>query len=213
MIVPSLFSGGRVTEPIRAVTVYCSSSSMLAESYFDAARQMGRAIAGQSWALVYGGGNTGLMGAVADAAAQAGGRVIGIMPKSIMTREINRPGCDEFLITECMRTRKAALEARGDAFIALPGGLGTFEEIFEIIVGRQLNVHLKPIVLLNTNAYWQPLVAMVQQGIDQQFIKPDACNSFHVTSSVAEAVAYINTYIPAAADDKWLHMQTAGQSR
>jgi len=194
---------------IRAVTVYCSSSSMLAPIYFDAAREMGRAIAEQSWSLVYGGGNTGLMGAVADAAAEAGGKVVGIMPKSIMAREVNREGCDEFLITECMRTRKAALEARGDAFIALPGGLGTFEEIFEIIVGRQLNTHAKPVVLLNTNRYWDPLRAMVQQGIDQHFIRADAHNYFHLASSVTDAIDYIQHFVPAPADDKWLEMQLA----
>ena len=197
---------------IRAVTVYCSSSSMLAPGYFEAARHMGRAIAAQRWTLVYGGGNTGLMGAVADAAAGAGGKVVGIMPKSIMAREINRAGCDEFLITECMRTRKAALEQRGDAFIALPGGLGTFEEIFEIIVGRQLNAHHKPVVLLNTNDYWEPLRAMVRQGIEQQFIRPDAQDYFHVASSVPEAIDYIRTFVPTPADDKWLQMQTAGQA-
>jgi uncharacterized protein (TIGR00730 family) len=182
---------------------------MLAPVYFDAARGMGRAIAMQKWSLVYGGGNTGLMGAVADAAADACGKVIGIMPKSIMSREVNREGCDEFLITECMRTRKAALEQRGDAFIALPGGLGTFEEIFEIIVGRQLNSHAKPIVLLNTNRYWEPLRAMVQQGIDQHFIKPDAHTYFHITSSVSDAISYIEQFVPAPADDKWLEMQLA----
>lgn len=184
---------------------------MLAAVYFDAAREMGRAIAAQRWSLVYGGGNTGLMGAVADAAAEAGGRVIGIMPKSIMAREVNRAGCDEFLITECMRTRKAALEQRGDAFIALPGGLGTFEETFEIIVGRQLNTHVKPIVLLNTNRYWEPLRAMVQQGIDQHFIKPDAHNYFHLASTVPDAIKYIREFVPAPADDKWLEMQRSGK--
>ncbi|CAN5608966.1 TIGR00730 family Rossman fold protein [soil metagenome] len=192
---------------IRAVTVYCSSSSMLAPSYFDAARQIGRAIAAQKWSLVYGGGNTGLMGAVADAVAEAGGKVVGIMPRSIMAREVNRAGCDEFLVTDCMRTRKAALESRGDAFIALPGGLGTFEEIFEIIVGRQLNTHAKAIVLLNTNQYWEPFRAMVQQGIDQHFIKPDAHDYFHLASTSADAIDYIREFVPTPPDDKWLQMQ------
>jgi uncharacterized protein (TIGR00730 family) len=194
---------------IRAVTVYCSSSSMLAPIYFDAAREMGRAIAAQNWSLVYGGGNTGLMGAVADAAAEAGGKVVGIMPKSIMAREVNREGCDEFLITECMRTRKAALEARGDAFIALPGGLGTFEEIFEIIVGRQLNTHAKPVVLLNTNRYWDPLRAMVQQGIDQHFIRADAHNYFISRRALRMRSTTSEHFVPAPADDKWLEMQLA----
>jgi uncharacterized protein (TIGR00730 family) len=198
---------------IQAVTVYCSSSSMLAPVYFDAAREMGRAIAAENWSLVYGGGNTGLMGAVADAVADAGGKVIGIMPKSIMAREVNRAGCDEFLITECMRTRKAALEQRGDAFIALPGGLGTFEEIFEIIVGRQLNTHAKPVVLLNTNRYWEPLRAMVQQGIDQHFIKPDAHNYFHLAATVPEVVRYIQDFVPLPPDDKWLAMQTSNRDK
>src|SRR5437016_4730540 len=132
---------------IRAITVYCSSSNEVASAYFDAARELGRAIASNGWKLVYGGNNVGLMGALADAVRAGGGKVIGVTPQIFIDHGLDDRECEELLVTECMRTRKAAMEARGDAFVALPGGLGTLEELFEIIVGRQLGFHTKPIVL------------------------------------------------------------------
>ena len=197
---------------VNAVTVYCSSSTDIRPAYFDAGRALGAAIARNGWTLVYGGNRIGLMGALADAARGAGGKVIGITPQILVDHGIADEHCDELIVTAGMRERKALLEQRADAFIALPGGLGTFEEIFEIIVGRQLNTHAKPIVLLNTNRYWEPLRALVQQGINQHFIKPDAHNYFHVASAVPDVIRYIKEFVPTPADDKWLAMQIAGQT-
>src|SRR5687768_6711291 len=123
---------------IRAVTVYCSSSKSVPAVYFTAAAEMGRAIAGEGWALVYGGNAVGCMGALADAARAAGGRVIGVTPQLLVDHGIADRQCHELIVTATMRERKALLERRADAFIALPGGLGTFEEVFEILVGRTL---------------------------------------------------------------------------
>src|SRR5689334_18516026 len=134
---------------IRAVTVYCSSSSSLPAHYYDAGAQLGRAIAQNHWKLVYGGNSIGLMKTLSDAARAAGGKVIGITPKLFIDKGLEDKLCEELIVTNSMRDRKAILEERGDAFIAMPGGLGTFEEIFEIIVGRSLGYHNKPIVLLN----------------------------------------------------------------
>jgi hypothetical protein len=173
---------------VQSVTVYCSSSSRVPRVYFEAARHLGAAIAHQRWTLVYGGNAVGLMGEVADAVRDGGGRVVGITPQVLVDKGITDRKCHELIVTPDMRQRKALLESRGDAFIALPGGLGTFEEIFEIIVGRQLNVHHKPVILLNVAGYYGPLLAMVDHGVEQGFIKPEGRRLFHVAATVEEAV-------------------------
>ena len=190
-------------QTVRSVTVYCSSSSAVPRAYAIAAAQLGRAIAENNWMLVYGGNCVGTMGAVSDGCRDAGGRVIGITPQLFIDKGIDDKRCHELVVTECMRTRKAAMENRGDAFITLPGGLGTLEEIFEIIVGKQLGIHDKPIVLLNVNNYFAPLLAMIEQGIEQHFIKPKARELYFVADDVGAAVDHIRSYTPPARDDKW----------
>jgi uncharacterized protein (TIGR00730 family) len=176
---------------IHAVTVYCSSSRHVDRVYFDAATQLGHAIAFNHWKLVYGGNDLGLMGALADAARDADGEVIGVTPQLLVDDGSADEKCDELMVTETMRQRKEILEARGDAFIALPGGLGTLEEIFEIIVGRVLGCHAKPIVLLNIAGFYDPLLTMLDHAVEHKFIKPKARQSFFVATSVEEAVAYL----------------------
>ena len=175
--------------PIRSVTVYCSSSRQVARVYFDAAAELGTAIARQGWQLVYGGNDCGCMGALAHAARAAGGKVVGVTPQVLVDEGIADDKCHELIVTPDMRLRKALLEQRGDAFITLPGGLGTLEEIFEIIVGRTLGLHDKPIVLLNINAYYDPLLEMIRHGVEQHFIRQNACEKFHVSKSVEDAMA------------------------
>ena len=177
--------------PVGAVTVYCSSSKEIPQAYLDAGAQLGRAIAGNGWTLVYGGNRIGLMGVLADAARDAGGKVVGITPKLMVDHGIGDDRCAELVVTNTMRDRKALLEERGDAFIALPGGLGTFEELFEVLVARLLGYHDKPIVLLNVNGYYDPFVAMIEHGIEQRFIKPKAREGYFVASSVTEAVEHL----------------------
>src|ERR1051325_1752511 len=152
---------------IHAITVYCSASSAVPRHYFDAAIELGRTIASRHCKLVYGGNNVGLMGVIADSVRAAGGKVIGITPKLFVDKGVVDSKCDELIVCDSMRERKELLEQRGDAFIALPGGLGTFEELFEIIVGKQLRYHTKPIVLLNISDYFAPLIAMIDHGIEQ----------------------------------------------
>jgi hypothetical protein len=196
---------------INSITVYCSSSSAIPQIYLDAGIELGTAIARNHWKLVYGGSNVGLMGALADAARAADGKVIGITPQLFIDKGVDDKLCDEFIVTQCMRTRKAAMEDRGDAFIALPGGLGTFEEIYEIIVGKQLGLHRKPIVILNINNYYGPSLAQIEQGIEQKFIKPQARQLFFVADSVATAIDYIKNYTPTEPMDKWFsHKLPAG---
>ena len=176
---------------MQSVTVYCSSSRHVPEAYFDAARELGSSIARAGWTLVYGGNHVGCMGALADAARQARGRVVGITPELLVGEGIADNNCDELVVTANMRDRKAMLEARGDAFVALPGGLGTFEEVFEILVGKLLGYHQKPIVLLNVAGYYAPLLAMIEHGIEQRFIKATAREAYFIAGSVAEAIEFL----------------------
>ncbi len=176
---------------VRAVTVYCSSSSRVDPAYFDAARGLGLGLARAGMTLVYGGNRVGLMGAVADAARAAGGRVVGITPQVFVDHGVHDTEADELVVTPDMRSRKAILESRGDAFAALPGGLGTLEELFEVMTGRQLRYHDKPIVIVNINNYFAPLLAMIEHGIEQQFIKPAARSLFFVAGNVEEAIEHL----------------------
>ena len=186
---------------IRAVTVYCSSSSRIAPVYNQAAASLGQALAHHGWKLVYGGNNVGMMGVLANAVRCAGGKVIGVTPQLFVDKGSADEDCDELIVTSGMRERKAAMEERGDAFIALPGGLGTFEEIFEIICGKVLGYHDKPIVLLNVDGYYGPLLAMIEHGVQQHFIKPNARELYFVAERVEDAVAYIRRYVaPAPAE-------------
>jgi uncharacterized protein (TIGR00730 family) len=188
---------------IRAVTVYCSSSSAVDRTYVDAAVALGTALAKNKWSLVYGGNSVGLMAHLSDSVRAGAGRVIGITPQLFIDKGVHDQLCDEFVVTECMRTRKAQMEARGDAYIAMPGGLGTLEEIFEIIVGKQLAYHNKPIVLLNIKNYYQPMLELIEQGIEQKFIKPAARQLFFVANNVPAAIQHIQSYVPQKPADKW----------
>jgi uncharacterized protein (TIGR00730 family) len=188
---------------VKCVTVYCSSSTTVARAYFEAAEATGRALAENQWSLVYGGNSIGLMKTVADAARQAGGKVIGITPQLMVDKGLHDTLADELIVTNGMRDRKALMEERGDAFLTLPGGLGTFEEIFEIIVGKQLGYHNKAIVLLNVNGYFDPLLKMIEYGIEQQFIKPRSRELYFMTGSVDAAMEHFRSYQPAARADKW----------
>ena len=188
---------------IRAVTVYCSSSSAIPRVYIDAAAELGAAIAQQGWKLVYGGNCVGSMGVLADGCRAAGGTVVGITPRLMVEKGVSDERCHELVVTECMRERKRLLEHRGDAFVTLPGGLGTFEEIFEIIVGKQLAYHNKPVVLLNVAGYFDPLLAMIEHGIEQRFIKPKARELYYVAGGVSDAIEHIRSYVPPQLADTW----------
>jgi uncharacterized protein (TIGR00730 family) len=188
---------------IQSVTVYCSSSSALDKQYNTAARDLGLAIATQGWRLIYGGNFVGLMAAVAQGCRDGGGKVTGITPQLMHDKGLSDSLADELVVTNDMRDRKAILEQRGDAFVALPGGLGTYEEIFEIIVGRQLGYHDKPIVLLNVGEYYRPLLEMVEHGIAQKFIKKAARDLFFVAATVEQAVEHLMKDVRRVAVDKW----------
>ncbi|HYE21787.1 MAG TPA: TIGR00730 family Rossman fold protein [Tepidisphaeraceae bacterium] len=188
---------------IRYVTVYCSSSSAVAPVFVEAATAAGRAIAGNGWTLVYGGNPIGLMKCLADGARAAGGAVVGITPQLFVDKNYHDTLATELHVTANMRDRKALMETRGDAFLTLPGGLGTFEEIFEIMVGKQLGYHAKPIALLNTAGYFDPLLAMIDHGIEQHFIKAKVRDLYFVGETIEQVVEHFRSYRPPELADKW----------
>ncbi|MGC4032903.1 MAG: TIGR00730 family Rossman fold protein [Tepidisphaeraceae bacterium] len=171
-----------------AVTVFLSSATKVDRLYFDAAADFGRAIAKEGWTLVYGGNRIGCMGALADGAREAGGRVVGVTPRYFIDEGVADHACDELLVTDTMRERKHLLEQRASAFVALPGGLGTFEELFEIVVSRQLGMHKKPVMLLNVNDYYTPLLQLIERGIEQKFVRPGSQNLISVASTIPEMI-------------------------
>ncbi len=154
-----------------AVTVYCASSPRLAPSFHEAARVVGTELGRRGVTLVFGGGSAGLMGEVASAVRSQGGRVVGIITKQLVELERADPDCDELIVVQTMQQRKRLLADRGDGFIVLPGGIGTYEEFFEILVGRKLNEHNKSIGVINSHGYYNPLIALMEHGIEHGFIE------------------------------------------
>jgi uncharacterized protein (TIGR00730 family) len=157
---------------MKRVGVFCGSSIGNDVRYRAAAESMGRLLARRGIGLVYGGGNVGLMGIVADAALTAGGEVIGVIPQALADREVAHAGVTDLRVVDSMHTRKAMMAELSDAFIAMPGGVGTFEEFFEAVTWTQLGVHRKPCGLLNVAGFYTPLAAFIDQAVTEGFIKP-----------------------------------------
>jgi cytokinin riboside 5'-monophosphate phosphoribohydrolase len=185
------------------ICVYSSSSDMVAPEYFAVARELGAAIAQRGHTLVFGGTNVGLMGACAKAAHQGGGKVIGIIPSFIADRGLAFEKADELIVTSDMRRRKAIMEERADAFVALPGGFGTLEEMFEIITLKQLQQHNKAIVFLNAAGYYGPLAAALEHMYEAQFAKPAYRQMYSIAPDVATAIKHVESYRPAELPSKW----------
>jgi hypothetical protein len=154
------------------ICVYCGSREGTQPQHADAARALGRLIGERGWRLVYGGGKVGLMGIVADAVLAAGGEVIGVIPETLMRREVGHRGLTELHVVQTMHQRKQMMAERADAFIALPGGIGTLEELFEAWTWRQLGYHEEPIGLLNVGGYYDPLLQFMQCTVDEGFLSP-----------------------------------------
>jgi uncharacterized protein (TIGR00730 family) len=158
------------SSPAFSVCVYCGSRNGVSPIYAEVARTVGQWIGKHQGQLVYGGGNNGLMGLVAQATAEAGGRVVGIIPKALQSHENTRTACDEVHVVDTMHERKRMMAERADVFLALPGGIGTFEEFFEVWTWRQLGYHDKPVGLLNTQGYYDGLLSFAQHSVTQGFL-------------------------------------------
>jgi uncharacterized protein (TIGR00730 family) len=157
---------------VKSVCVFCGSSSGADPAYAEAAAEMGRLIAESGRTLVYGGGNVGLMGVVADAALAAGGKVIGVIPRSLMDREVGHGGVTELHVVGSMHERKALMAELSDGFLALPGGVGTLEEFFETWTWAVLGLHAKPFGLLDVMGFYGPLLGFLDQLVEKGFVKP-----------------------------------------
>jgi hypothetical protein len=172
---------------VRSICVYCGASGGVERRYLEAAAETGRAAAGRGWRLVFGGGHVGLMGAMADAALAAGGVVEGVIPQSLMDRELGHTGVTRLHVVASMHARKEKMFDLADAFLAMPGGVGTLDETIEVITWKQLGLHDKPIVILDLGGYWQPLLALIDHTIAHRFAPAATAKLFEAASNVESA--------------------------
>jgi cytokinin riboside 5'-monophosphate phosphoribohydrolase len=185
------------------ICVFSSSSNAIAPVYFDEARLLGRLIGEQGHTLVNGGANVGLMEAVTVSASRAGAKTIGVIPERFIRRSLASGNSHEVISTRDMQERKAKMREMSDAFIALPGGFGTLEEILEVLTLRQLSFHTKPVVFVNTNNFFKHLFGQFEVSFAQQFAKEVYRSLYFVAENPVQAMEYIASYKPGELDPKW----------
>ncbi|MYW05869.1 TIGR00730 family Rossman fold protein [Streptomyces sp. SID3343] len=183
------------------VAVFAGSASGASPRFREVAGELGRGLARAGVGIVYGGGHVGLMGAVADACLAAGGEVIGVMPRSLVEREIAHRGLTDLQVTETMHERKAAMAAQADAFVALPGGAGTLEELFEVWTWQHLAIHTKPVAVLEVDGFWRPLLDALDTMTAHGFLKPVLRSTLLVAHDSASLLAETAAWQPPA--PKW----------
>ena len=180
------------------ICVYGAASSLIDENFIKVGEELGRKMVERGHSLVFGGGRSGMMGAPARGVYEKGGHIIGIAPKFFEENnpEVSFENCTEFIKTESMRERKRLLEETSDAFIVTPGGIGTFDEFFEILTLKQLGRHNKAIVIFNIDGYYDNMLRMMEVSINKNFITTDCVDLFKVTSTIDETLDYIENYDP-----------------
>ncbi|MEG0257633.1 MAG: TIGR00730 family Rossman fold protein [Christensenella sp.] len=188
---------------MKKICVYGSSSSAIDKKYLDTAYHLGALIAKSGQTLVFGAGTMGMMGAVARGVKSEDGCVIGIIPEFLNIPGIPFESCDEYIVLPTMRDRKQKMEDLSDAFIAAPGGFGTFEELTEIITLKQLKRHQKPIIILNTHGFFDELLAMFDKTVTQNFAKPDGLSVYTTVATPEEAISAIQNYHYVEPASKW----------
>ncbi len=186
---------------LRAVAVFCGSSAGSHPAYAAAARTTGRTLAARGTTLVYGGGRVGLMGVVADAALEAGGRVVGVIPRALHDRELTHTGVSELHIVESMHERKATMADLADAFVALPGGAGTLEEVAEQWTWAQLTLHAKRSGFLDVRGFWGPVRSMLERMVDDGFVRPEQQDILRFDDDVERLLDALGQ--PPGWTDKW----------
>lgn len=177
-----------MNQNIKSLCVYCGSSGNVDQDFRDAAKDMGEAMAKAGIRLVYGGGHVGLMGIIADGVMNAGGEGIGIIPEHISSKEVQHKGLTELHVVDTMHTRKQMMVDKSDAFLVLPGGIGTLDELCEIMTWRQLGIHDKPIIIANIKDYWTPFLNMVDHIIEQGFMREGDNKLVHVVTSLDDVI-------------------------
>ncbi|MBU1189002.1 MAG: TIGR00730 family Rossman fold protein [Gammaproteobacteria bacterium] len=191
---------------LRNICVYCGSSSGSDPAHIETARTLGQELVQRDIGLVYGGSSLGIMGAVADTVLEHGGRAVGVIPRVLATREIAHAGLTELLVVESMHERKAKMAMLADGFVALPGGLGTAEELFEILTWAQLGLHGKPCGILNSNGYYDKLISFIDHAVEQQFVKLIHRQMLVTATSADELLDKFVDYRPPEVP-KWIHQE------
>jgi hypothetical protein len=185
------------------ICVYCSSSDAVQRTYLEAAETLGRSIGSRGHSLIYGGAAVGSMGAVARGTREAGGRITGVMPDKLHRFGLFYDGIDERIVTETMRQRKEIMESRAEGFIALPGGLGTMEEILEVMVLKQLGYHSKGVVFIDQDGFYTPLMDFLEKLYRESFMKEGTRSQYTLVKTPQAAIEYLETYKPQKAESKW----------
>jgi uncharacterized protein (TIGR00730 family) len=188
---------------MKSVAVYCGSSPGTDPIYLEAAIALGQQLAERSLRLVYGGGSVGLMGAVADACMAAGGEVHGVITTALLHAEVGHPGLTNLEVVDSMHDRKARMAELADGFLALPGGFGTYEELFEVLTWTQLGIHSKPIVVVNVKGFWDPLLAQTARSTDDGFMKPVHRDVLRSAPDAQSALEMLLTPLPPLTP-KWV---------
>ncbi|WP_328652239.1 TIGR00730 family Rossman fold protein [Micromonospora sp. NBC_00330] len=178
-----------------AICVFCASSRTLDQRWLDLAAETGAELARRGHTLVSGGGCVGMMGALADGARSAGGRTVGVIPQSLVDLEVADLASDELLVTDSMASRKTLMIEKSDAFLTLPGGLGTLDELFEVWTTATLALHTKPMVLIDTDGFYRPLLDWLDALADQTFLKPAGRDLLTVTTTVTEALDVLESHL------------------
>jgi uncharacterized protein (TIGR00730 family) len=179
---------------LESLCVFCGSSLGVRPEYADAARTLGRTLADAGIRLIYGGGRTGIMGALAESALAAGGEVVGIMPRGLWDREVGHTGLTSMHVVESMHERKALMSEMGGGFLALPGGLGTFEELFEVWTWAQLGIHRKPCAVLNAGGYFDGMLAFLDHAVAERFVDPQYRGMLLVGDDIDALLARMTAY-------------------
>jgi len=189
---------------VRSICVFCASSSAVDKVFLEMARDLGRQMGRSGIQLVYGGASIGLMGETARGVHQEGGTVVGVLPEFFQSKEIKYSEADELIVTQTMRERKAVMDERSDAFIVLPGGVGTLEEAMEIISLIQLRQTRKPLVFINTQGFYDSLLVLFREMVDLRFAKEETLNMFALVNTPQEALDFIRDFQPPDLHNKWI---------
>ena len=195
---------------MKTICVYCGSNAGNDPAYASRAKALGARLAADNIALVYGGGNVGLMGIVADAVLANGGEVIGVIPQQLVDWEVAHRGVTRLEVVDSMHTRKARMFELSDGFVALPGGFGTMDEMFEMLTWRQLGLGKKPCAFLDVNGFWQPLMAMLDTMVRERFLHAEQRDDLWHGEDIDTLLAWMRDYVPAQAD-KWLDEKRRSQ--
>ncbi len=182
------------SEKKKILCIYCSSSNDLPEKFYKISKELGEMLAQKGYNMVYGGSTRGMMGTIADNALKNGAEVIGVMPEKFQDWGLQQPNLTKLIITKDMRERKATMEKHADAFIAMPGGFGTFEEIFEILVAKQLNYHNKPVIFMNFDGYYDNMFKMFDTLYQNGFAKDETKTLYFIANTLDEMFDYIQKY-------------------